>query len=82
MGRILHGLQPGRNIRRESAQPVRILHVSAGGVHSAGVKVARVQLRFADSVVLEDDTDEASVLFITDPQVRGATERASRERRP
>jgi hypothetical protein len=43
---------------------------AGGRVHDAGVNVARVQLRFADSVVLEDDTDAGVVLFVTDHQVQ------------
>ncbi|MFZ1992733.1 MAG: hypothetical protein WAU75_01385, partial [Solirubrobacteraceae bacterium] len=43
---------------------------AGGRVHDAGVGVAHVQLRFTDGVVLEDDTDQGIVLFITDQEVR------------
>jgi hypothetical protein len=43
---------------------------AGGRVHGAGVEVARVQLRFDDGAVLEDDTDQVIVLFITDQAVR------------
>lgn len=33
---------------------------AGGRVHNAGVDVAHVRLRFADGVVLEDDTDQVA----------------------
>lgn len=63
----------GAGWRQLGAEFVRALpgqFYAGGRVHSAGIDVARVQLRFADGVVLEDDTDEAIVLFITDQEVR------------
>ena len=46
-------------------------HFYAGGrLHPAGVEVARVQLRFADGTVLDDDTDQRIVLFICDSDPR------------
>lgn len=43
---------------------------AGGRIDSAGVDVARVQLRFADGLTLEDDTEESVALFITDHAVR------------
>jgi hypothetical protein len=43
---------------------------AGGRIHAAGVDVARVQLRFADGLALEDDAEQAIALFITDDTVR------------
>ena len=43
---------------------------AGGRVHGAGIDVAHVELRFADGVVLEDDTDAGVVLFITDEELQ------------
>ena len=43
---------------------------AGGRIHDAGIEIARVQLRFVDGFALEDDSDEAVALFITDETVR------------
>jgi hypothetical protein len=43
---------------------------AGGRIHTAGIDIARVQLRFADGLTLEDDTEQAIALFITDDAVR------------
>ena len=42
---------------------------AGGRIHSAGLDIARVQLRFADGLTLEDDAEQAIALFITDDAV-------------
>jgi hypothetical protein len=47
---------------------------SAGGtVHGGGHAIVRVQLRFDNAVVLEDDTIDAAVVFVTDEHVEPPT---------
>lgn len=43
---------------------------AGGRIHTAGIDVARVQMRFADGLTLEDDAEHAIALFITDDAVR------------
>jgi hypothetical protein len=43
---------------------------AGGRIADAGVAIARVELRFADGLVLEDDADQGVALFITENHVR------------
>jgi hypothetical protein len=42
---------------------------AGGRIHGAGVDIARVELRFANGLTLEDDTAAGVALFITDQPV-------------
>lgn len=42
---------------------------AGGRIHNAGIDIARVELRFANGITLEDDTEAGVALFITDQPV-------------
>jgi hypothetical protein len=42
---------------------------AGGRIHNAGIDIARVELRFANGLTLEDDTEADVALFITDEPV-------------
>jgi hypothetical protein len=42
---------------------------AGGRIDNAGIDIASVELRFADGLILEDDTNDGVALFITDEMV-------------